>query len=243
MRHTVLMRSTFTGIDDLHESPRVAVVIDVMRAFTVAAWAFAKGAERIIFAESLDDARELKARQPDWLTLQDGAPLPGFDLVNSPALVKSADLDGRVIVQKSTAGTVGALAAANSEVLLCASFVVAAATADYLLDHGTDAATFVVTGEGGQAEEDLACAEYIASRISLKAERPDRYLDRARESTAAQKLTARAMRGGNGVDPADVGLCVEPDRFTFAMRATVEDARLVLRPVLPASAHARGTLG
>lgn len=45
-----------TGITDLVETPSVAVVIDVMRAYTVAAWAFAKGAQKIVLAESLDEA-------------------------------------------------------------------------------------------------------------------------------------------------------------------------------------------
>ncbi|GAB1332847.1 hypothetical protein ACE1SV_71860 [Streptomyces sennicomposti] len=36
--------------------PRVAVVVDVMRAFAVAAWAFARAAERIVPAASEDEA-------------------------------------------------------------------------------------------------------------------------------------------------------------------------------------------
>ncbi len=116
------MDTRFLGIPELTDVPSVAVVVDVMRAYTVAAWAFAQGAEKIVLAESLDDARFLKARHPDWVTLKDGPPSPGFDAVNSPALLRSTDLTGRTVVQKTTAGTVGALAVKDASLVLCASF-------------------------------------------------------------------------------------------------------------------------
>lgn len=83
------MRATFTGVPGLSSTPEVAVVVDVMRAFTVAAWAFHRGAERIVFAETLDEALELKARHPGWLAFQDGPVVPGFDLANSPAQLRA----------------------------------------------------------------------------------------------------------------------------------------------------------
>ena len=101
------MDTRYLGIAELTEVPSVAVVVDVMRAFTVAAWAFARGAERIVLAESLDEARALKERHPDWVAIKDGPPAPGFDTVNSPGMLRSMDLSGRTVVQKTTAGTVG----------------------------------------------------------------------------------------------------------------------------------------
>jgi hypothetical protein len=74
MRDHDRMDPRFLGIADLVEVPSVAVVVDVMRAFTVAAWAFAQGAEKIVLAESLDAALALKARHPDWVALKDGPP-------------------------------------------------------------------------------------------------------------------------------------------------------------------------
>lgn len=224
------MRSYFVGIAEVHEVPKVAVVIDVMRAFTVAAWAFARGAERIVFAETLDSARDLKARHPDWLALQDGAPLPGFDLVNSPALLRSLDLAGRTIVQKTTAGTVGALSVADAEVVLCASFVVAEATVGFLLDQRPDEVTFVVTGADGKAEEDLACAEYIAKRTAVPDLDAAPYIERARNSTAAGNLAEGVRRGYRGIHPDDVDLCLNLNRFPFVMAATKEHSHMVLRP-------------
>lgn len=221
------MDARFSAIADLTETPSVAVVVDVMRAFTVAAWAFARGAEKIVLAESLDDALALKARHPDWVALKDGPPAPGFDAVNSPGLLRSADLGGRTVVQKTTAGTVGALAVKDASLVLCASFVVAEATARLLRARAVDSVTFVVTGEDGRADEDLACAQYIAGRVNEAATEAAGFVRRAAESRAATEL-AEGVR--QGVHPDDVALCLEVDRFPFAMVAALEGSLMVLRP-------------
>ncbi|MFI9796665.1 2-phosphosulfolactate phosphatase [Streptomyces sp. NPDC052302] len=226
------MDTHYAGIAELDEVPSVAVVVDVMRAFTVAAWAFGRGAERIVLAESLDEALALKARHPDWVAIKDGPPAPGFDTVNSPGLLRSMDLRGRTVVQKTTAGTVGALAVKGASLVLCAGFVVAEATARLLRSRAPEAVTFVVTGEEGRAEEDLACAQYIALRTFEGAGSAEEgaqaapFLRRAAESRAAEELTT-GVRGG--VHPDDVALCLELDRFPFAMVASWDAGVMTLR--------------
>lgn len=227
MRDHGRMDSRFLGIPDLVEAPTVAVVVDVMRAFTVAAWAFARGAEKIVLAGSLDEALALKARHPDWVALKDGPPAPGFDAVNSPALLRSVDLGGRTVVQKTTAGTVGALAVKEASLVLCAGFVVAEATARLLRARECGSVTFVVTGEDGRAEEDLACAQYIARRAAGAEADAAEFLRRAGGSLAATELAEGVRQGAH---PDDVALCLELDRFPFAMVATLEDSLMVLRP-------------
>ncbi|MFC7880874.1 2-phosphosulfolactate phosphatase [Streptomyces sp. NPDC057376] len=223
------MDARFVGIADLVGTgiPSVAVVVDVMRAYTVAAWAFARGAERIVLAESLDEALALKARHPDWAAIKDGPPQPGFDAVNSPGLLRSVDLAGRTVVQKTTAGTVGALAVKDASLVLCAGFVVAEATARLLRTRACDRVTFVVTGEDGRADEDLACAQYIARRASGAETDASGFLRRAAASRAAVELTTGVRRGTH---PDDVALCLELDRFPFAMVAAPEGPLMVLRP-------------
>lgn len=211
------MDARFLGIAELVETPSAAVVVDVMRAFTVAAWAFAQGAEKIVLAESLDEA----------LALKDGPPAPGFDTVNSPGLLRSVDLGGRTVVQKTTAGTVGALAVKEAPLVLCAGFVVAEATARLLRTRECDSVTFVVTGDDGRADEDLACAQYIARRAAGDGADADEFLRRAGESRAAAELAEGVRQGAH---PDDVALCLELDRFPFAMVAALEDSLMVLRP-------------
>ena len=227
------MNTRFVGIADLAEVPPVAVVVDVMRAFTVAAWAFAQGAEKIVLAESLDDALALKARHPDRVALKDGPLTPGFDMVNSPGLLRSVDLGGRTVVQKTTAGTVGALAVKGAPLVLCAGFVVAEATARLLRARKSGSVTFVVTGDDGQADEDLACAQYLARRATEAETDASGVLRRAADSRAAAELAGGVRQG---VHPDDVELCLELDRFPFAMVAALEDSVMVLRPCAVPSA-------
>src|SRR6185436_5554355 len=107
------------------------------------------------------------------------------------------------------------------------SFVVAGATARLLRARKCAEVTFVVTGEDGQADEDLACAQDIARRATGAGTDAAEFLRRAGESRAAAEL-AEGVR--QGVHPDDVALCLELDRFPFAMVATMEDPLMVLRP-------------
>ncbi|MFI8287515.1 2-phosphosulfolactate phosphatase [Streptomyces sp. NPDC085614] len=222
------MHSRVVGIPDLDGTEPVAVVIDVMRAFTTAAWAFHRGADKIVLAADAGGALAIKEGNPGWLALKDGAPAGGFDLVNSPGLIQEADLTGRTVIQKTTAGTVGALAVVEARLALCASFVVAGATARVLADAGADPVTFVATGEDGRAAEDLACAEYLDRILAGEPRDPLPYLHRARTSPAADDLRRGRRRGAH---PTDVDLCLEVDRFDFAMKVGLEEGMAVLRPL------------
>lgn len=222
------MNSRVVGIPEVDGTEQVAVVIDVMRAFTTAAWAFHRGADKIVLAADEAEALAVKAAHPGWLALKDGAPASGFDLPNSPGRLRETGLTGRTVIQKTTAGTVGALAVVEAKVALCASFAVAGATARALTDTGADSVTFVATGEDGRATEDLACAEYLTRLLAGDHPDPAPYLHRARTSQAAADLRDGRRHGAH---PADVELCLEADRFDFAMKLALEQELTVLRPL------------
>jgi len=110
----------------------VAVVIDVMRAYTVAAWALHAGAADIVLVDGIDEAVEVAARTSGALLFKDGALDERFDLHNSPRQLLDLDVLGRRIVQRTTAGTRAAVAASSADVLFCVSFVCATSTASTL---------------------------------------------------------------------------------------------------------------
>jgi 2-phosphosulfolactate phosphatase len=221
---------SYHGIKDAGVTSGTAVVIDVIRAFTTAAWAFDLGAERIVLVQGIEEALSLKARLPGSLAMKDDEPLPGFDLTNSPAqMQRRTDVAGKIIVQRTNHGTQGAVAARAAGALYCSSFVCAAATARALLDAGPGPVAFIVTGDDGTAEEDLACAQYIATLLQEPSTDPAPYLQRAASSGSARGVALRAQEGKLGADVADVGMTLEVNRFDFAMRARVENGLLVLR--------------
>ena len=201
------------------------VVVDVLRAFTTAAWAIQLGATEIVLVADLDEALAFKAAHPGSLAFCDGSAKEGFDLHNSPVQLLSLDVAGRRIAQRTGHGTQGVVAAAGASPLLCASFVVAGATVRHLAGARAEHVTFVVTG----GEEDQACAEYIAGLLGGGP--PDlSALARARSSPAAIDLMEKGADDTyTGVDPADVDMCLELDRFAFTLEVTDIDGRQVLR--------------
>ena len=208
----------------------VAVVVDVMRAYTTAAWAFHRGADRIILTDDVEQAVLIASTIHSALLFRDGEPDARFDLHNSPHQLLALDVDDRTIVQKTTAGTMGAMAARGADHLFCSGFVTARHTADVVASIEPELVTFVVTGSKGTAVEDLSCAELMAARVAGVDPDPAPFVERARRSEAAERLKAGVEVGYPGVAAEDVELCLQVDRFGFAMKAADEDLGLVLRP-------------
>lgn len=222
------MRFRHVSNEDCDITGGVAVVIDVLRAFSFAAYALGAGADRLVLMDDLDQALQVAASIPGALAGKDGVPADGFDLFNSPGqLLERDDLTGRVIVHRTTAGTIGALAARAAEHLYCSSFVVAGATAARIRALAPDEVTFVITGDGGRSDDDLACAEYLSALIEGGSPDPRPFLERV--DAVGDGLRRGVALGYRGVHADDVELCCHLDRFPFALRAIDEGGLLVLR--------------
>jgi 2-phosphosulfolactate phosphatase len=197
------------------------VVIDVLRAFTFEAWAFTRGAQRMLAVDEPERALHLaRTVLPGSLAAGErgGQPLEGFDLGNSPLALAGHDVAGRTIVHRTSAGTQGLARTAGSEFVVAASFVTAGATARLIRERGIDDVTFVVTGDslGRDGDEDLACAELIAARAAGDDPDPRPFLARVATSDAGR------LFGPDGPDwapPEDLALACEVDRFDFALVA------------------------
>jgi len=212
-----------------------AVIVDVFRAFTTAAFCVAAGTREIVLVERPEDALALKAADPSvFLTGEvGGRPIDGFDAGNSPSAMERLDLGGRRVVQRTSSGTQGVLAASGSaDPVVLASFVIAGATARYLAASAGEV-TIVAMGEGGAgaAEEDEACAAYLAALLS--GEQPD---PAAAVARLPEALEERSARLGYADWPAwfprrDAELGCEVDRFDFALPVVRGAGFLVARPV------------
>jgi 2-phosphosulfolactate phosphatase len=222
------VQADFVGVDGAAAiQGGAAVVVDVMRAFTVAAWALHLGVRQLVLVDDVEEAVAIATTIAGALLCKDGAPDARFDLHNSPHQLLDRDLAGRTIVQRTNAGTRGAVAARGAERLWCASFVNAAATAAALRRGSAEHVTFVVSG-GLDAEEDLACAELIAALATGHRPDPGPFVERARRSSAAEHLAEGVRRGFAGIGAQDVAMCLDVDRFAFAMEASTRADRVVL---------------
>jgi 2-phosphosulfolactate phosphatase len=220
-------------LDTCGKADDIVVVIDVLRAFSTAAYAFGSGAHRITLVASVEEALLMKKRDPSVLLMGevDGLKIDGFDFGNSPTELANQDLVGRQLVQRTTAGTQGVVRSTNAGIILASSFCCAGATARFLHPFHDHTVTFVITGitSDGRGSEDEACADYLESL--LKGENPDNetYLRRVRESKNAQKFISP---GGSAFPLSDLELCTSANRFNFAMFVERRNGQCVMKPVL-----------
>jgi len=229
----VFQRAT---LETCAQATDIVVVIDVLRAFSTAAYALAAGAECVLLVGDVEEAFALKQRFPHALIVGEvnGFSVPGFDFCNSPTQIVGQDLRGRTLIQRTTAGTQGVVRAQQARHILATAFCTARATADYLRQYPGHTITFVITGqraEGG-GEEDAACADYIEALLRGENPPPAPFIRRVRDSSTARKFLAL---GSPDFPPSDLDYCTAVDRFDFAMVVNREDDLFVLRAVVPAA--------
>jgi len=199
----------------------IAVVIDVLRAFSTACYLAAGGARRIWAVGDAESAQRLAQIHEDAVLIgeRDGRRIPGFQLGNSPYRVRQTEWSGRTVLFTTSNGTRGLAAAwasaAVSEVL-CGSFVNAGAVIDYIRRRAPADICLVCMGSNGHpAIEDTLCALYLRAalvgrpmdyaplRIKILRDRSVDFQDRDSEDMPAQ----------------DLELCLALDRFAFVLRA------------------------
>jgi len=204
-----------TGIDGARHAQGTVVVIDVLRSFTVSAYALAGGARECRLVKTVAEARELAAATPGAMLCaeEDALPVDGIPISNSPTAITEIDLKGKVLIQRSTAGTQVA-AAVTGDDIFAASLVVARATVQACLLRNPASLTLIASADH---PEDHACARYLEALV--KGERVD--IEELLEPLRASERYRRARSGTwPGFPPTDIDLALAADRFGFAMPVT-----------------------
>lgn len=213
----------------------IVVPIDVLRAFTTAAFLFDAGVEETTLVSTVEEALALKQADPALILVGEerGLPIAGFDFGNSPTAIAGLDLHGRRAVQRTSAGTQGVVRSVNADEIWLGSLVVASATLRQIQRSRFDQVTLVPTEyfphepDLTQGAEDVACADLLESWLTGQPVRREDVQARVRSSRSAQKF--------NDTHPAfpasDLKLALEIDRFDFAMRAERQNGRFVAHVV------------
>lgn len=196
----------------------IAVVIDVFRAFSVAAHAVARGAKKIVPVAEIETARALKAANPDWLLVGErhARRLPGFDCGNSPTEVTALPLEGRTIIHTTHAGTQGLVNASNADEVLTGALVNAAAIVRYLRAKQPREVTLIRMGHEARegADEDDACAELLSARLRGDAPDTSSIQSRLRNAAGAHKFFDPAC---DWAPESDFNYCTQVDAFDFVL--------------------------
>jgi 2-phosphosulfolactate phosphatase len=223
------MKINYASLETCHTAHGLVVVIDVLRAFSTAAYALSCGAKEIILVSTVEEAFNLKSQISNAKIMGEvnGLPPAGFDFGNSPTQILDEKLTGLTLIQRTGAGTQGVVRCANADKLLAASFVVAGATVNHVLKIAPPEVTFVITG-GEHNEEDLSCAEYLEAL--LKGQNPDKmpFVKRVYDSRDAKKH----------LDPtcpefleSDLDYCTQISQFNFSMPIAHENDQFVMRAI------------
>ncbi|GEL76254.1 2-phosphosulfolactate phosphatase [Tenuibacillus multivorans] len=172
----------------------ITIVIDVIRAFTVAHYAFLRGAERIFLAKTVDQAFQIKHDYPKYLLAGEvnGFAIEGFDLDNSPYNIIQKDLRGNTLVQKTTNGVRATLNSLECDHLFVTGFTNARTTAEYIKDKLLSGkhATIHIIASHPSGDDDFACAEYMKQILKGETESisVQEVMNRIKSSHVAQKF-------------------------------------------------------
>jgi len=223
------------GHDGAYPPADIYVIIDVIRAFTVAHVALERGARRIVMAADEASAMTYRNRFPDALLAGErrGLPIPGFDLDNSPVRMGAADVAERTVIQRTTNGVQGALRAPGTSRVYVTGFSNAAVLAAHLAATCDDAlgatpasaakerTSLVLVATHPTSDDDVACAEYIRALLQ-GGDNPtaQEVIRRIRTSEVAAKF----------LDPRqplfaaqDLDACCEESTAPFVMQVARED--------------------
>jgi 2-phosphosulfolactate phosphatase len=215
-----------------------AVIVDVFRAFTCTPLLFALGIEKSILVSSREQAFALRENDPRLILVGEinGMPIQGFDLGNSPSEILgkgSSFFERRTVVQRTSSGVQGVLAAMDvADEVLLGSYVIAKATARYILGRKPQRVSLVAMGWNLEevAPEDEWCVRYFSHLLENV---PYNHLEALRE-IVFHRTTQKFLRMKEAYfPPEDPLLCLQRDLFDFAVKAKRQGDLVVADKILP----------
>jgi 2-phosphosulfolactate phosphatase len=223
-----------TGIDGARQARGLVVVIDVLRSFTVSAYALDGGARECRLVPTIPEALALAAGIPGAVICAEvnALPVEGIPISNSPTQIREVDMKDRVLVQRSTSG-VQVVAAIREADIFAASLVVARATVQACLLRKPAILTLIASADH---PEDHACAQYMEGLIRGNEHDHEPDIDQLLEPLRASDRYHRVMTGTwPGFPPTDLDLSLQPNLFNFAMPVTRHEGYLQLTKFHPSS--------
>jgi 2-phosphosulfolactate phosphatase len=224
---------------------RTCLVVDVLRATSVLAVLFGRGAHAVYPVATVEQGRALRERidtdggpRPLLCGEVEAQPPPGYDLGNSPSEFARLEPAPQRAIVATTNGTPALLACAAAPLVAAAAPLNAGAAVRLALEAGRDVLVVCAGHPRGLAEDDVLAAGLIASRLVEAGGEPDapaleaiaRYEGACADLAAALRATHHGetlVRLGFG---EDVDFCARTDRYERVAVLGAEGGRAVLRP-------------
>ena len=214
-----MQTQTFFGVENAYKATGVVVMIDVFRAATTAACAFAQGVEEIIPVATKEEAFAHKKIHQNVLLMgeEQGIPISGFDFGNSPYLLAQEDLTGKTMIHRSTQGTQGIIQAIHADTLVFGGFVTARAIYLFVQEMQPKVVSFVALA--GENTEDHLFAQYLQSAII--GTNLDMSLIRSQLRASFGSTWFFDPRKPNFPEE-DFSFCLDTDKYDFVVEAVRE---------------------
>ena len=184
----------------------------------------------MVLVGPVEEAFALRRRWPDALIMGevDGRRVDGFDFGNSTSAIARADLHGRRLIQRTSAGTQGVLAAQGADEIVLGSFVCAGAIVRHVRRRRPAEVCLVAMGAGAErpAAEDEACAELLEARLRGTPLDEAALLRRLEFGGAGERFE----EDSEDFPRADVTHCLRLDVFDFVLTVARRDGLLVATP-------------
>jgi 2-phosphosulfolactate phosphatase len=203
------------------------VVIDVIRAFTTACYAYSRQPKVIYPVAEISDAKAWKRKDRSVILVGErfGVSIPGFDYNNSPSQMSIADLRGKTIVMTTTAGTRGLHNAPASARVVTGSFVNSGAITSYIQKEKPAQVTFLCTDDRYYDSEDFLCASFIKSRLEGKPLSFPAIRAHIRRHPATKMFLEAPLIP---TSRKDFALCMETDVFPFVLKRVTQNGHMAL---------------
>ncbi|MGE5042027.1 MAG: 2-phosphosulfolactate phosphatase [Candidatus Levyibacteriota bacterium] len=213
-----------SGVEGAKQATGATVIIDIVRAATVEAYAFGQGAEKIIAVSNVQDSFLLKKEHPEYLLMgeEHGIKVPGFDYGNSPTEIAKVDLTGKTLVHRTTSGTQGLNNAVHADELIFGSFVTGTAVFKYLKSKDFPLIS-IVSMDG----EDIIFAYALEDLLKTG--------EFNKEKVRQDLYNHQGVQWFFDVHkpefpPQDIDFCLDFDRFDFMLLAKKNGRRITMLP-------------
>ena len=219
-------------VEGARKAQGLTVIIDVFRAFSLEAFVFSQGAQKIIPVADVNEAFVLKKSNKDFILIGERSErmVTGFDFGNSPTAINNYDFSNKTIVHTTSAGTLGLVNAMNASEIITGSFVNVSAIIQYIKDKNPKMVSLVAMGFRAESttDEDILCAQYIKNELEEKPNNFEDMVSRIKRGTGARFFDpANKMHS----PPSDFDLCLEINKFSFVIKAERINEQFELRKV------------
>ena len=172
-----------------------------------------------LVARSSETAFDLQRLHPEWQLMgeKDEKIIPGFHYGNSPTHILDVDFTGKIVVQRTSAGTQGLVHAGKADTILTGSFVNAGGIIRFIKNADPEHLSLVCMGYNARypMEEDTLCAEYIRNELEGRINDFNKMKETIRKTSAKRFF---APENQHFSPSSDFDLCLDLDRFDFVLK-------------------------